>query len=98
MERTFCHYCITIWVILMNLYKYRKCDHSTFRKYSIIETYHDLLEGKIKVLPRGTWQKDKLVIILLRYVLEVNLALSKEEIPKITRGDISKYKLWGAIN
>lgn len=82
----------------MNINDYRKCDPSTFQNYPLIDTYHKLLDGQIKVLPRGTWQNDEQVIILIRYVLEVKLALSKEEIPQITRTNIAENKLWGALN
>ena len=63
-----------------------------------INSYHDLLDGRIKAMPAGTWQKDEQVIILIRYVLEVKLGLSKEEIPKIKREVIKENKLWGVLN
>ena len=67
-------------------------------EYSVINSYHDLLSGRVRALPTGTWQKDENVIILIRYVLEVKLGLSKEEIPQITRVVIQENKLWGALN
>src|SRR5690606_3524975 len=64
----------------------------------ILKSYHDLLNGRIKALPRGTWQNDRNVIILVRYVLEIRLELSREEIPMVTKEVIHKNKLWGALN
>ena len=78
--------------------EYRKLSHSELCEYSVINTYNDLLEGRIKAMPAGTWQKDEQVIILLRYVLEVKLGLSKDEIPKIKKVIIKENKLWGSLN
>ncbi|MBB6447301.1 hypothetical protein [Bacillus benzoevorans] len=82
----------------MNANKYRKCDHAILIKNPIITTYHDLLNDRIKVMSRGTWQNDEQVIVLIRYVLEVKLGLSKAEIPLINRTIIAENKLWGALN
>src|SRR5690606_12137025 len=65
---------------------------------SIINTYNDILSGKIQSFPKGTWQDDRNVIILIRYVLEIKLGLSKEEIPLINRDIIHENHLWGALN
>lgn len=82
----------------MEINEYRKLSHSDLCKSSIVNSYHDLLESRIKVMPRGIWQKDEYVIMLIRYVLEVKLGLTRDEIPKITRSVIKENKLWGALN
>ena len=82
----------------MEISEYRNLSHSDLCKYSAVNSYHDLLDGHSKAMPSGTWQKDDQVIILIRYVLEVKLGLSKEEIPKITRAIIKENRLWGALN
>ncbi len=82
----------------MEINEYRKLSHSDLYKYSVDNSYHDLLDGQSKAMPSGTWQKDEQVIILIHYVLEVKLGLSKEEIPKITRAIINENRLWGALN
>src|SRR4051794_22294539 len=78
-----------------NCYKFSQED---LTKHPIVKNYSDLISNKIIALPRGTWQKDEQVIVLLRYVLEVKLGLSKKEIPKIDRTVIKENKLWGALN
>ena len=82
----------------MEINEYRKLSHLDLCKCSILTSYHDLLDGRIKAMPAGTWQKDEQVIILIRYVLEVKLGLSKEGIPKIKREVIKENKLWGVLN
>src|SRR3954453_21434799 len=82
----------------MEMNEYRKLSHSELCEYSVINTYNDLLEGRIKAMPAGTWKKDEQVIILIRYVLEVKLGLSKEAIPKIKREVIKEHRLWGVLN
>jgi hypothetical protein len=82
----------------MNIETCYKFSREDLSKYPIVDTYNDLMAHKIKTLPSGTWQKDEYVIVLIRYVLEVKLGLTKEEIPKITRTDIKENKLWGALN
>lgn len=57
-----------------------------------------MLDKRIKTLPKATWQQDSNVIILIRYVLEFKLGLSKDKIPKINRTIIAENKLWGALN
>ncbi|WP_230200244.1 hypothetical protein [Bacillus niameyensis] len=64
----------------------------------IVATYYNLLSGQIRGLPKGTWQDDRKVVILVRYVLEIKLRLSKEQIPRINREIIHENKLWGALN
>lgn len=78
--------------------KYRKLDHIELKKQPIIQSYLDLLSGKRKTFPRGTWELDENIVIIVRYVLEIKLQLSEEEIPKITRRVIKEQKLWGAHN
>ena len=82
----------------MELDSYRKLDSSELTKYPIVNVYHQLLENQIKTMPKGTWQDDENVIILIRYAFEIKLGLSQEEIPKITRSDIKENKLFGALN
>lgn len=67
-------------------------------QFPIIGVYKELLAGKRKALPAGTWEKDENVIILVRYVLEVQLGLSREQIPKINKKIIGEQKLWGVLN
>ncbi|KAB7706552.1 hypothetical protein F9802_10150 [Bacillus aerolatus] len=67
-------------------------------EHSVVKSYHNLLAGQIHALPPGTWQNDENVIVLIRYVLEVKLGLSRAEIPRITRTHIKENKLWGALN
>lgn len=76
----------------------KELSHAEISKDPIVATYHDLLSGKIRGLPKGTWQDDRKVIILIRYVLEIKLGLTKEQIPRINRDIIHENKLWGALN
>ncbi|MGG3970843.1 hypothetical protein ABEV22_10970 [Geobacillus stearothermophilus] len=62
-------------------------------QFPIIGVYKELLAGKRKALPAGTWEKDENVIILVRYVLEVQLGLSREQIPKINKKYIFSHIL-----
>lgn len=82
----------------MILNKYRNLPHNQLISEPIICIYQNLLEGRIKAMPKGTWQSDQHVVCLIRYVLEVKLGLAKEEIPKITRKTIKANKLFGALN
>lgn len=82
----------------MNLNEHRKIDPALLGNYPIIKYYSMLLDNQIKVMPRGTWQNDINVIVITRYVLEVRLALPKDEIPKINRNTIMENKLWGILN
>jgi hypothetical protein len=77
----------------MEISDYRRLTGNDFCKHPIVKTYNALIANKISILPLGTWQKDENVIILIRYVLEVKLCLTKEEVPKITRTDIKENKL-----
>ena len=76
----------------------RKLNPSELTKYPIVNVYHQLLENQIKTMPKGTWQNDENVIILIRYAFEIKMGLSQEGIPKITRSDIKENKLFGALN
>ncbi|WP_405103646.1 hypothetical protein [Oceanobacillus sp. FSL H7-0719] len=64
----------------------------------IVQVYEEVFSGFRKTLPKGTWQKDENVIILIRYVLEIKLSLTKLEIPRISKQTIQDQKLWGALN
>jgi hypothetical protein len=77
---------------------YRSVGHSELSQLPVVNLYKELISGKRKALPSGTWEKDENVIILVRYALEVNLGLKKEQIPKINRSVIKEQKLWGALN
>ncbi|MGG3738372.1 hypothetical protein [Aeribacillus pallidus] len=77
---------------------YRSICHSELSQLPLVNLYKEVSIGKRKVLPSGTWEKDENVIILVRYALEVNLGLKKEQIPKINRAIIKEQKLWGALN
>ncbi|MBQ6824049.1 MAG: hypothetical protein IJP27_05315, partial [Clostridia bacterium] len=78
--------------------KYRQIPSCELAQFPIVSVYKELLAGKRKTLPSGTWEKDENVIILVRYVLEVQLGLSREQIPKITKKLIGEQKLWGVLN
>jgi hypothetical protein len=82
----------------MEISDYRRLTGNDLCKYPIVKTYNALIANKISILPLGTWQKDENVIVLIRYVLEVKLGLTKEEIPKTTRTIIKENKLWGSLN
>jgi hypothetical protein len=77
---------------------YRSICPSKLIQLPVVSLYKDLISGKRKVLPRGTWEKDENVIILVRYALEVYLGLTKEQIPRINRAVIKEQKLWGTLN
>jgi hypothetical protein len=77
---------------------YRSICPSELTQLPVVKLYKELISGKRKALPSGTWEKDENVIIIVRYALEVNLGLKKEQIPKINRGVIKEQKLWGALN
>ncbi|MED3723039.1 hypothetical protein P4531_01540 [Geobacillus stearothermophilus] len=78
--------------------EYRTIPCYELEQFPIIGVYKELLAGKRKALPAGTWEKDENVIILVRYVLEVQLGLSREQIPKINKKIIGEQKLWGVLN
>lgn len=73
-------------------------SHDEIKQQPIIQVYETVYTGLRRTLPRGTWQKDENVIILIRYVLEIKLKLTMLEIPRITRQIIQDQKLWGALN
>ncbi|MEC5422914.1 hypothetical protein QGM71_05290 [Virgibacillus sp. C22-A2] len=77
---------------------YRSMSHRRLLNEPIIAVYDDLFTGARKGLPKGTWQNDKNVIIISRYVLEMKMGLSREEIPRINRLFIKEQKLWGVLN
>jgi hypothetical protein len=77
---------------------YRSICYSELSQLPIVYLYKEVISGKRKVLPLGTWEKDENVIILVRYALEVHLGLKKEQIPRINRTVIKEKKLWGALN
>ena len=77
------------------LNKYRKINHKELLSEPIIAVYNDLFTSTRKGLPKGTWQKDKNVIIIIRYVLEIKLGLSQEKIPQINRSLIKEKKFGG---
>jgi hypothetical protein len=81
-----------------NLNHYRSLCPSELAQLSVVNLYKELISGKRKVLPRGTWEKDENVITIVRYALEVYLGLKKEQIPRINRAIIKEQKLWGALN
>lgn len=76
---------------------YRKMRHTEVTKEKIITIYEEVLSGIRRTLPRGTWEEEKNTILIYRYLFEIKLRLPFEEIPKITRREIAKYKLWGSI-
>ena len=76
----------------------RTMTHKEIKQQAIILVYEEIFIGLRKALPKGTWQIDKNVIILIRYALEIKLKLSKLEIPRISRQTIQEQKLWGALN
>ena len=86
------------WVINMTTNIFYNLSHAEIVEDPIVKIYHDLLSNQIRTLPRGTWTNDRNVVVLIRYVLEIKLELSKDEIPKITRYVIQENKLWGALN
>ncbi|WP_066175583.1 DUF4046 domain-containing protein [Bacillus marinisedimentorum] len=67
-------------------------------KHPMITVYRQVIKGERKVFPRGTWQNDENIVVIIRYVMEVKLSLSKQEIPNISRELIHEHKLWGALN
>lgn len=77
---------------------YRKMNHEHLKQQSIIKVYEEILAGSRKTFPKGTWKNDENVVMVIRYVLEVKLALNDVEIPRITKETIRKQKLWGALN
>jgi hypothetical protein len=77
---------------------YRSICHSKLSQLPIVYLYKEVISGKRKVLPLGTWKKGESVIILVRYALEVDLGLKKEQIPRMNRTVIKEQKLWGALN
>jgi hypothetical protein len=77
---------------------YRSIYPSELSQLPIVNLYKELISGKRKALPPGTWEKDENVIIIVRYALEVHLGLKKEQIPRINRTVIKEQKLWGALN
>ncbi len=81
-----------------NLNYYRSICPSELVQLPVVNLYKELISGKRKALPSGTWEKDENVIIIVRYALEVHLGLKKEQIPKINRAVIKEQKLWGALN
>ena len=76
----------------------RKLNPSDLVKCPIVNVYHQLFENQIKAVPKGTWQNDENVIILIRYAFEIKMGLSQDGIPKITRTEIKENKLFGALN
>jgi hypothetical protein len=81
-----------------NLNYYRSICPSELAQLPVVNLYKEVIIGKRKVLPSGTWEKGENVIIIVRYALEVHLDLKKEQIPKINRAVIKEQKLWGALN
>ncbi|WP_067729148.1 hypothetical protein [Oceanobacillus damuensis] len=77
---------------------YRKMDNKDLKNEPIIGIYEELFTGVRKGLPKGTWQNDQYVILIIRYAFEVKLKLNKVGIPKITKQTIKEQKLWGALN
>ncbi|UOR11675.1 DUF4046 domain-containing protein [Halobacillus amylolyticus] len=78
--------------------EFREMDHKNLVRDPIVKIYNEVFSGKMKALPKGTWEKERNCIIIVRFVLEVKLKLTNEQIPKITRHTIREYKLWGALN
>lgn len=76
----------------------QKMDVDLLTQQSIISIYEDVLTGTRKTLPRGTWNNDQYVVLIIRYALEIKSNLSIEEISKITRQTIKEMRLWGALN
>ncbi|MFD1360925.1 hypothetical protein [Lentibacillus salinarum] len=76
----------------------RKMSPAELENQEVIPIYKEVIDGRRKVLPRGTWKEDQNVIVLIRYTLEIILELKQEQIPKITKSIIAKYKLWGSLN
>lgn len=85
-------------IIMKSLNEYRALSQTDLSKLPIVSIYKEVINGNRKSLPKGTWEEEENFIILLRYVLEVHLGLSKQEIPKISRSLIKEQKLWGALN
>jgi len=52
---------------------YRKMDHKDIKQEPIIAAYEELFTGVHKGLPKGTWQNDQYVILIIRYSLEIKL-------------------------
>ncbi|MHA6250887.1 hypothetical protein [Oceanobacillus sp. CAU 1775] len=73
-------------------------NHDDLKIQPIILIYKELLTGKRKGLPKGTWQSNQNVIVIIRYALEIKKGLNKIDIPKINRPTIKELKLWGALN
>ncbi|WP_043930491.1 hypothetical protein [Bacillus sp. EB01] len=82
----------------MKLEQFQRLSHHELLKHPALKPYNELLSNQIRALPRGTWQKDENAIVLIRYVLEIKLGLTRDEISKITRTHIKENKLWGALN
>jgi hypothetical protein len=82
---------------MFELDSYRHMSHNEILKEKIISIYEEVLSGTRKSLPHGTWEEKKNTILIYRYLFEIKLKLPFEEIPKITRKDIAKYKLWGSL-
>ena len=61
----------------MKLDQLQKLSHQELLKHPVLESYYQLLSNQIRTLPKGTWQKDEDVIVLIRYVLEIKLGLTK---------------------
>nr|WP_304216822.1 DUF4046 domain-containing protein [Fredinandcohnia onubensis] len=83
---------------MSELNQYRLISYQELVNEPIVQIYEDVLSGKRSTLPKGTWESEKNVIIIYRYVLEVKLDLDSTKIPKIDRDFIKNHKLWGSLN
>jgi hypothetical protein len=73
-------------------------SNAELKVQSIVTIYNEVMSGERSMMLTGTWEQEYNIIIILRYVLEVKLKLSKQEIPRINRQLINEHKLWGPLN
>lgn len=72
---------IYLVIKMSSLNQYRSMNHSEIKRQKIIKDYQLLFIGERKAMPKGTWEDDKNVIILFRFVVEIKKKLVEEEIP-----------------
>jgi len=65
----------------------------------VVAIYEDILQGKRKRFPSGTWQDKQNAVIIVKYLLEEKLKWSREEIcEKLGYSTFKEVKLHGMIH
>ncbi|QFT90642.1 hypothetical protein FIU87_18515 [Bacillus sp. THAF10] len=78
--------------------KYRNIKTNLLSEQKIVLVFLEVLSGRKKSFPSGTWLKKMNIIIVVRFLVEQKLKLNKKEIPKVSRQVLCDNKLLGILN